>query len=131
MYYGWADNVSSARGTIDSTEAWSARWSRRGVDPGTITSVPRARDGTLQGGPGTGTFDPVAALTAWVEHGQAPDRITATQQTAGKVDRVRPDCPYRQQARSAGSGDREDAASYVCAEGPPVSLRRLQDPSVR
>ena len=132
MYHGWADNVSSARGTIDyydSVErdigdlAKTQAFFRVFLVPGM---------GHCTGGPGTDHFDPVAAIAAWVERDQAPDRIIATHETAGAVDRARPLCPYPQQAQYAGTGIRDDAASYICATGTPSSpsdgawLRNLQ-----
>src|SRR5206468_446462 len=93
--------------------------------------------GHCKGGPGTDKFDAVSVLAAWVERGQAPDRITAVHQTAGSVDSARPLCPFPQEARYSGSGDREDAASYVCAAGPQSTpsdgawLRTLQEQAAR
>ena len=133
MYHGWADNVSSARGTIDYYDSVE-----RAVGDRTRTQaffrvflVPGM--GHCRGGPGTDTFDPVAALAAWVEHGQAPAEIIATHQTSGRVDRSRPLCPYPEQARYQGAGVLNEASSYACAAGPPSSqgdgtwLRILQD----
>jgi feruloyl esterase len=133
MYHGWADNVSSARGTIDYYEsvqdaigdqARTQNFFRVFLVPGM---------GHCRGGPGTDTFDPVAALAAWVEQDKAPDEILATHQTAGRVERSRPLCPYPQQARYRGTGARDDAASFMCAAGSvsgPTDrawLRRLQE----
>jgi pimeloyl-ACP methyl ester carboxylesterase len=59
------------------------------------------------------------ALERWVETGVAPNDIVATQwkidgDAASGVVRTRPLCPYPQQARFAGSGGRDNAASYSC-----------------
>ncbi len=59
------------------------------------------------------------ALERWVETGSAPESIIATQwrvdgDTASGVVRTRPLCPYPQQARFAGAGSRDSAASYSC-----------------
>jgi feruloyl esterase len=54
------------------------------------------------------------ALEQWVEHGIAPERIIATHSLNGIVDRTRPLCPYPQVASYKGSGDTNDAASFVC-----------------
>ncbi len=137
MYHGWADNVSSARGTIDyydsvqrvvGDQAETQAFFRVFLVPGM---------GHCKGGPGTDTFDPVAALAAWVEHGQAPDRIPATHQTAGRIDRSRPLCPYPQQAQSQGTAAATDPDRYICAPGPSSSpgdgtwLRSLQEQATR
>ena len=59
------------------------------------------------------------ALERWVETGSAPTDIIATQwridgDTASGVVRTRPLCPYPQQTRFAGAGNRDSAASYSC-----------------
>jgi feruloyl esterase len=66
------------------------------------------------GGDGTDRFDGIGALARWVENGQAPDQIIASHQTAGKVDRTRPLCPYPQVAIYRGSGSTDDAANFLC-----------------
>ena len=71
--------------------------------------------GHCQGGPGTDTFDKVAAMERWVETGRAPDRIIASHLTDGKTDRTRPLCPFGQVATWKGSGSTDDAGSFTCA----------------
>ena len=66
------------------------------------------------GGNGTDKFDGIGALAQWVEKGKAPDQIVASHQTAGKVDRTRPLCPYPQVAAYKGSGSTDEAANFVC-----------------
>ena len=65
------------------------------------------------------------ALVEWVERGVAPQRVVATkyvQDVANLgVQMTRPLCPYPLIPKYSGSGDPNDAASFVCAEGPPVS----------
>lgn len=70
--------------------------------------------GHCAGGPGPNTFDMVTALENWVEKGIAPDTITATHSTAGKVDRTRPLCPYPAVARYTGKGSMDEAANFAC-----------------
>jgi tannase/feruloyl esterase len=60
------------------------------------------------------------ALEQWVENGVRPTSVVATQwrtdgDTASGVMRTRPLCPYPQQARWTGTGDRNDARNYKCA----------------
>ena len=118
MYYGWADNVSSARTGIDYYEslqrtvgdaAKTRAFSRLFLLPGV---------GHCSGGPGPDSFDAIGALDSWVEQGTAPDRLVASHSSNGAVDRSRPLCPYPQIARWDGSGDRNVAASYTCATDP-------------
>jgi feruloyl esterase len=53
------------------------------------------------------------ALVNWVEHGQAPDRFTATK-TSGGATQTRPLCPYPSFAHWTGKGSTDDAANFVC-----------------
>jgi hypothetical protein len=64
------------------------------------------------GGPSTDLYDTLSAMIDWVENGNAPDRIIAT--GAAFPDRSRPLCPYPAQAYYNGSGDVEDASSFIC-----------------
>lgn len=66
------------------------------------------------GGEGPNVFDKVGTLDRWVEEGKAPDSITASHSTDGKVDRTRPLCPYPQVAKYKGTGSIDDAASFEC-----------------
>jgi feruloyl esterase len=115
MYHGWADpvaptgdslryyeSVAHAMGGFDAT----ASFYRFFLAPG------MAHCG---GGPGPNTFDALGTLDRWVTQGAAPDRIVASHSTDGKVDRTRPLCPYPQLARWKGTGNTDDAASFVCA----------------
>jgi feruloyl esterase len=70
--------------------------------------------GHCQGGPGTDTFDKVAAIEQWVATGKAPDQIVASHLTAGKVDRTRPLCPYGKTAKWRGTGSTDEAANFSC-----------------
>jgi feruloyl esterase len=58
------------------------------------------------------------ALEQWVEKGIAPSAIIATKKTGGdsgtSVKMTRPLCPYPQVAKYKGSGDSNDAGSFVC-----------------
>jgi hypothetical protein len=54
------------------------------------------------------------ALVNWVEHGQAPGRVLASQSLPGGATRTRPLCPYPAFAKYLGRGSTDDAASFVC-----------------
>ena len=85
------------------------------------------------GGPATNSFavDMLTAMTRWVEHDEAPQRIVASNTdtvapfpSGGLFDpRVarnfptggtRPLCPYPKQSRYKGSGATNDAANFAC-----------------
>ena len=68
------------------------------------------------GGPGTDQFPGMDTLVRWREQGVAPRRIVASHVSMGVVDKTRPLCPYPKVARYKGSGDPNDAESFVCRE---------------
>ncbi len=114
QYHGWADpQISPANST---------QYYARVVDA--VGSTPKVHGsyrlfmapgmGHCGGGEGPNTFDMVAALEQWVEHGKAPDQILASHSTNGVVDRTRPLCPYPQVAAYKGTGSIDDAANFVC-----------------
>ena len=65
------------------------------------------------GGRATDEFDVLAAIQAWVEGGQAPDRIIAQGKTFPNM--TRPLCPYPKVARYQG-GDPVSEKSFVCKQ---------------
>ena len=113
-YHGWADpQISPANAT---------QYYRRVVDA--VGDAETVRDhyrlfmapgmGHCGGGAGPSRFDMLTALEAWVERGEAPDRIVASRERGGVVDRTRPLCPYPQQAVYTGSGSTDEAENFVC-----------------
>jgi feruloyl esterase len=70
--------------------------------------------GHCRGGDGPNTFDAIGGLDEWVEKKTAPDRLVATQVTAGSPGRTRPLCPYPQLAVYTGMGSTDDAANFAC-----------------
>ena len=70
--------------------------------------------GHCAGGPGPNSFDMVSALEAWVERGEAPDRIIAVHRTDGEIDRSRPLCPFPEEAVYTGTGSIDEAENFVC-----------------
>jgi feruloyl esterase len=115
QYHGWLDQLISAQNSIDYYESVLSFF---GGNKGDVQSFYRLfmAPGMAHcgGGPGPNTFDMQAALEQWVERGIAPERIIATRSLNGIVDRTRPLCPYPQLAFYKGSGDTNDAASFVC-----------------
>jgi feruloyl esterase len=66
------------------------------------------------GDPKYGVFD---ALVDWVEKDVPSEKIIATKFSAdSKVLMTRPLCPYPQLAKYKGTGDTNDAASFVCSK---------------
>ena len=76
--------------------------------------------GHCSGGPATDQFDLLSPLVAWVEQGADPDPVVAsgTNFTSPPTTRIRPLCPYPEEARYIGSpgGDLGNAGNYKCIE---------------
>ncbi|WP_201770801.1 tannase/feruloyl esterase family alpha/beta hydrolase [Demequina mangrovi] len=124
VVHGTADGVFSSDDTAAWYEELDAAYRQKADEFVRYFEVPGM--GHVRGGPATDQFDGLGALIAWVEQGDAPDRIVATARGAGNAggvnpevpsawadDRSRPLCPYPLVARYR-SGDPEDAASFAC-----------------
>jgi feruloyl esterase len=120
MYQGWGDPLN-AQTLPAEYRAQVIDVFARGSDP---ASAERRVDGFFRlfmapgmahclGGPGPSRFDGLVALRAWVEQGQAPDRIVADGSPLLGPEVSRPLCPYPKAARFAG-GDPKDARSFRC-----------------
>jgi feruloyl esterase len=71
----------------------------------------------LGNGYGPATFDLLTALEDWVERGKAPDSLVATEfDEKGVAVRSRPLCSYPAVVHYRGSGDVNQAASFLCRE---------------
>ena len=113
MYHGWADPQVSPMNSVNYFGDVTKK-----LGPGVVGKsiqlymVPGMNH--CQGGPGTDSFDKMAAIEEWVAKGAAPDQIIASHRTAGNVDRTRPLCPYGKVATYSGSGSTDDAANFSC-----------------
>jgi Tannase and feruloyl esterase len=113
IVHGVSDPVFSILDTVDWWNEVNRRNRNRVSDFIRLFAVPGMNH--CGGGPATDQFDAFGALVAWVEKGVAPDRIVATARASTPwLGRTRPLCPYPQQARYTGSGDINDARSFVC-----------------
>ena len=117
-YHGWRDQNFSPFLTLTYYKSVLEKMGSSGIaDWLRVFLVPGM--GHCGGGEGPNAFDPVTALEQWVEKGKAPDQITASHRTDGKVDRTRPLCPYPQVAKYKGSGSIDDAENFSCVAPPP------------
>lgn len=112
LYHGWADPGPSPANTIAYYNAAAQAvggspddWMRFFAMPGM---------GHCRGGPGPDQADFVGALDRWRDLGIAPSRIEASRVSNGRVEMTRPLCPYPQVARYKGTGNLNEAASFVC-----------------
>jgi Tannase and feruloyl esterase len=115
LYHGWSDPALSPLATIDYYQSVIAKVGAK--DAATFTRlymVPGMQH--CGGGPGPNNFGTpmLTALEQWVEQKKAPEAIIATHATNGKVDRIRPLCPYPQVAKYMGSGSIDEAANFAC-----------------
>lgn len=111
--HGVSDPVFSVNDTLD----WWREVDQRagGKAAQTVRVFPVPGMGHCAGGPATDGIDAFTALVAWVEKGQAPDRLTGM---AGPMSpwpgRTRPICAYPTTVRYKGTGDVEKADSFTC-----------------
>jgi Tannase and feruloyl esterase len=134
MYHGWSDAAIPAPNSIDYYASVVKTMGQRKTDSFLrLFMVPGMQH--CGGGPGPNYFgqsgdgkddDPehnlYAAIEQWVERGVAPSKIIATKYAndfkPGESPKLtRPLCPYPQIAKYKGTGDKNDAASFVCEPG--------------
>ncbi|HUO12426.1 MAG TPA: tannase/feruloyl esterase family alpha/beta hydrolase [Caulobacteraceae bacterium] len=117
VYHGWADGMSSLE-TLD----FHARVVARDGGPEAVDKWFRvfmvAGMAHCRGGGVADKFDALTAMVDWVEKGQAPDRLLASQVANGVVVRTHPIYPYPIIARYRGTGDPADAANWSPAPPP-------------
>lgn len=110
---GWNNALVPAGAVLDYYQRVEARLgienTRKGVR---LYMVPGMIE--CNGGPGTDTFDMLAVMRRWVEHGQAPTEVPASRVEYGKIVRTRPLCPYPQVATYRGTGSTDEAKNFVC-----------------
>jgi feruloyl esterase len=113
MSHGWSDPAISALGTIEFFESVERRdpnvrdYLRLYLQPGVLH---------CRGGTGPDYVDRLTELEQWVEHGNAPQAITAYKRNdEGSVAVERILCPYPQIAEHQG-GDSNRAENYKCVD---------------
>ncbi len=114
LYHGGADPGLSPYNTLNYVGSVTGKLGKTAVDAFVRTYLAPGM-GHCFGGTGPSVFDTMTPLIAWVEHGEAPREIIATQPAPdGSVVRSRPLCPYPQVARYKGSGRVQDAQNFEC-----------------
>jgi feruloyl esterase len=121
QYHGWYDQLIAPRNSIDYFDSVVAHFGRGKDRAAALTDVQSFYRLFMMpavahcgGGTGPSSFDMQTALEDWIERGIAPNRIVASRQVGGVVDRSRPLCPYPQVAVYNGKGDTNDADSFTC-----------------
>lgn len=143
IFQGWADTLVAPKQTL----AFYDRLSRAAGGPAKARTfaVLFMAPGVMHcgGGAGPGAFDSAnafggqppsaqprydlfAAMSRWVEHGEAPREVVATRYVDGApakgVAMQRPLCAWPKKAWYKGSGDTRDAGSFVCAVQKPAAV---------
>jgi feruloyl esterase len=123
LYHGASDPVFSLFDTLRYYDALRQRYGDSAESFARAYIVPgmgHCSDGTNS----VNSFDALTAIEDWVEQGIAPDRIIAQPGNTKSIfpsktlaDNLRrPLCPYPRYARYDGSGEPENADSFICSE---------------
>jgi len=113
MYHGWSDQQVPSMSSITYFNRVVETVGKQAVGKSIqLYMVPGMTH--CSGGPGTDTFDKMAAIEQWLATGSAPSAIVASHVTAGSVEYTRPLCPYPQVARYKGTGSTDSAENFAC-----------------
>ena len=112
LYHGWADQLISARNSINYKTSVEQRMGGSQADWLRLFMVPGMRH--CGGGEGPNQFNAVGALERWRESSEPPAQILASHVTNNIVDMTRPLCPYPAEAVYKGVGSTNDAVNFSC-----------------
>ena len=130
LYHGWNDAAISPLSAINYYESVVKNMGKQDAESFVrLYMVPGMQH--CGGGPGPNVFGQLGvspvndaqhniylALEEWVEKGTAPKTIIASKvegdAPVGNVKMTRPLCVYPEEAKYKGSGDTNEAASFVC-----------------
>ena len=112
-YFGWADTAINPIPITQYYESLDDAMDSAPQDFFRLFMVPGMFH--CGGGAGADQMDVMTPLIEWVEAGKAPPSITGRHIVDGNVTFSRPQCPYPQVARYAGSGSTASADNFECA----------------
>jgi len=120
LYHGWNDPLVSVYATIDyylqaaaAVTRGNAVASKQFRDFSRLFLGPGMGHCVLLPGPGPYKIDALGALERWVESGEAPDKLIASNPETGIS---RPLCPYPGVAHYKGSGSTDEAGNFDCVK---------------
>jgi feruloyl esterase len=114
LYHGWNDNQIAPLNSVNYFNSVVAKLGGFEKTEESVRLFMAPGMDHCSGGEGPNSFDMVAPLEQWVEHGTAPDLVIASHRTENQVDRTRPLCPYPQTAKYKSAGSIDDAANFTC-----------------
>ena len=112
LWHGWTDAMIPARSTIEYYEAVLAASGREASNAVKLFMLPGVDH--CAGGEGADVFDALQAIDAWVDRGQAPERIVASRPLPAGASRTRALCPYPMIARYRGTGSTDEERNFEC-----------------
>ena len=114
MYTGLADPVVPPADTISYYEDVVKAMGGLAETQAFYRFFPVPGMGHCSGGTGPSSFDALAALEQWHEHGVVPSRLLGRHLTNGTVDRTRPLCAFPTMPRLDRPGSPDTAESFSC-----------------
>ena len=114
IYHGWSDPGIPPQNAVNYYQSVVAATPDKKAVRESVRAFMVPGMGHCGGGEGTSTFDMVAAVDRWVGTKVAPERSPASRVVEGRTIRTRPLCAYPLTAAYSGTGDSDDASSFVC-----------------
>ncbi len=111
LYHGWSDPLIPGANTVRYYEAVLAQLGTQADSSVRLFMVPGMEH--CGGGPGATAFDMIPHLEAWVERGEAPERVIAFARESDSPFSRRL-CAWPRTAHYNGSGSSRDAANFSC-----------------
>lgn len=116
IWHGLADQLIPSQGTTQYYQRVQHAMGGAAKTDSFARLFPAPGAGHCAGAAGPTPTDPLAAMVAWVEHGQAPQSIPAalTDPATGAATLSRPVCAYPLAARYTGHGSTDQARNFTC-----------------
>ena len=115
IYHGWSDPATSPVETIRYYQNVQQQSGRVATEAFARLFMVPGMEHCIATGSGPNIFDPLPAVTNWVESGSPPDRILAKQldSVTQEISRTMPLCPYPRAASFLG-GSTKKASNWTC-----------------